>query len=268
MKVRLLGTGAAEGVPAFYSNTRVSNYARQHGGREIRSRAGALLDNHIKIDLGPDTLFQLNRDRLDARNWSALFFTHSHDDHFAIEELQYGLYPFSEEGAMPFTIFGNASVTAKLNEKYPDWPIDIQTTKSFEPNQWGEYTVTPIAARHIEDEDAHNLIFQEGGKSFLYATDTGYWLEPTWEFLKNVQLDCLVMECNSGRVDSEYTGHHTLKTFLAAIERLRKENILKKDSQVVSTHHSHNGDMTYAEIVEALAPHQIVAGYDGLEIEI
>src|SRR5688572_27504452 len=112
MKVRLLGTGAAEGVPAFYSNTRVSDFARKHGGREIRSRAGALLDNHIKIDLGPDTLFQINRDRLDARAWSALFFTHSHEDHFAIEELQYGLYPFSEESALTFTVFGNATVCA------------------------------------------------------------------------------------------------------------------------------------------------------------
>jgi len=268
MKVRLLGTGAAEGVPAFLSSTRVSDYARKHGGREIRSRAGALIDNHIKIDLGPDSLFQMNRDGLDARDWSALFFTHSHDDHFAIEELQYGLYPFSEEDAMPFTIFGNASVCAMLDAKYPNWPIDIQTTHSFESNQWGEYTVIPIAARHIEDEDAQNLIFQESGKSFLYATDTGYWLEPTWEFLKTIQLDCLVMECNSGRVVSEYTGHHTLKTFLSAIERMRTEGIIKQNAQVFSTHHSHNGDMTYAEIVEALAPHQIVAGYDGLEIEI
>lgn len=268
MKVRLLGTGAAEGIPAFYSGSRVSTFARQHGGREIRSRAGAILDGHIKIDLGPDTLFQLNRDGLDARDWSAVFFTHSHDDHFAIEELQYGLYPFSEESALTFTVFGNATVCAKLNEKYPDWPIDIQSTRSFEPQTWGEYIVTPIAARHTEDEDAHNYIFQKGGKSFLYATDTGYWLEPTWDFLKSVQIDCLVMECNSGRVDSEYTGHHTLKSFLNAIERLRTEGILRKDSQVVSTHHSHNGDMTYAEIVEALAPHNIVAGYDGLEIEI
>src|SRR5262249_9052398 len=162
-----------------YSATRVSEIARAKGGKEVRTRCGALIDGHLKIDFGPDTLCQLIRDGLDARDWSALFFTHGHDDHFAIEELQYALYPFSEELAYPFSIFGNEKIIGQIEAKYPDWPIDLTITRSFESVRWGEYTITPIQANHMDGEqDAQNLIIDDGSKVLLYATDTGIWEEP------------------------------------------------------------------------------------------
>jgi phosphoribosyl 1,2-cyclic phosphate phosphodiesterase len=267
MTIRLLGTGAAEGVPALVGASRVSLHARQDRGRELRTRSGALVDGHLKVDFPPDTLAQLHRDGLDAGDWSALFFTHSHDDHFALEELQYGLYPFCDDEALGFTIFGNSTVEALIRERYPEWPMDVRRTRSFEPVSWAGYTVTPIAARHKEDEDAHNLLFQDGRATILYATDTGYWREETWEFLKGFRLDALAMECNSGVAQTDYLGHHTLDSFLSAVGRLREEGILREGATVASTHHSHNGDLTYAELTEILEPKGILAGYDGLEIE-
>src|SRR5690606_11830913 len=86
MNIRLLGTGGADGVPALYSDSRVSLYAREHGGKDIRSRAAALIDGVLKIDLGPDTWSQLTREGLDARDWTALLFTRSDADHFAPDE--------------------------------------------------------------------------------------------------------------------------------------------------------------------------------------
>jgi phosphoribosyl 1,2-cyclic phosphate phosphodiesterase len=269
MEIRLLGTGAAEGIPALYSGSRVSACARQFGGREVRTRSGALIDGHLKVDFPPDTLMQLHRDGLDARDWSAVFFTHSHDDHFAVDEIQYGLLPFSEEEALPFTIFGNSAVIARLEARYPGWPMDLQQTASFEPVAWGEYTITPIRARHmVGEEDAHNLIVEDGEKSFLYGTDTGRWTDETWAFLSPFRLDGIALECTSGRIHSDYEGHHDLQSFLATVDGLRAEGILKPGARVVSTHHSHNGDLTYAELAEALAPFGIEAGYDGMAFEV
>lgn len=266
MHIRLLGTGAAEGIPALYSDTRVSEHARKHGGRDVRTRCSALLDGCIKIDLGPDTLAQVQRDQLDARDWCGLVFTHSHDDHFTPSEIQYFLHPFSSEQHMPFPIYANESILGRIRAAYPEWPMELVRTKSFEVATLADYLVTPIHAYHLIEEDSHNLIFERGGKKLLYGTDTGIWREDTWSFLAGAQIDLLIIECTNGSIETEYFGHLGVKQVLEVIERMHKIGALRPDAKLVTTHHSHNGEMTYAELVAELEPRGIVAGYDGLEI--
>jgi phosphoribosyl 1,2-cyclic phosphate phosphodiesterase len=234
----------------------------------VRTRCGALIDRHIKIDLPPDTNLHLLRDGLDARDWSLLVFTHSHDDHFALNEIQYGLYPFNDDEALGYTIFGNDTVCGRIEAAYPDWPLDLERTNAFETKIFGEYSITPILANHKEDEEAHNLLFFDGERTLLYATDTGVWGNASWQFLADVSLDGLVIECTEGIVDSGYSGHLNLVRMTDMVQRLRAEGILKRDAYVCTTHHSHNGDMTYSELADALEPYGIEAGYDGHEFSI
>ena len=268
MVIRLLGTGAAEGIPAFYSDTDVSQYARLHGGKDVRSRAGAIIDNCLKIDFPPDTLSQMHRDQLDARDWLAIAFTHSDDDHFCLHELQYALHPFSSLECAPFTIYANETICALTREAYPDWPFDLVSTRSFQSYPLAEYTLTPIHAKHKADEDAHNLIISCAGKSILYATDTGIWEEPTWKFLEQVSLDCLVIECTSGVVLSDYDGHLNVASCIEVVGRLRSQGTLGANAPVWTTHHSHNGGATHEKLMQILNPHEIQVGFDGLEIEV
>lgn len=267
MKIRLLGTGAAEGIPAFWADTFVSNYARENGGKDIRTRSGALVDGSLKLDLPPDTLMQMHRDRLDARNWTGLFFTHSDDDHFSPAEVQYGLLPFSLREALGYAIYGNAEICRRLRERYPAWPIEIHETKSFQPILHAEFVVTPVRANHKPTEDAHNYLIQRSGKTLLYATDTGIWGEETWEFLKGFQVDCLVLECTEGFTMTDYEGHLDAHTFLEIVQRLRAQGTVQETTVVCTTHHSHNGGATHEMLEDHFCPHGILVGYDGLEIE-
>ena len=262
-----MGTGGADGVPALYSDSRVSVYARKHGGKDVRSRASALVDGVIKLDLGPDTWSQVTRDRLDARDWTAMVFTHSDADHFAIEELQYVLYPFNSSEAAGFTIYGNEVVSSRLAERYPDWPFEVVQTKMFCPVQHAEYTITPVMARHMQFEEAHNILISDGSKSLLYGTDTGIWAEPTWTFLSDIKLDCLVLECSEGFVLTPYNGHLDIEEFKQVVERLRKQGTVTDSTRIVTTHHSHNGNATHDELVKELTPHGVEIGYDGLTVE-
>jgi phosphoribosyl 1,2-cyclic phosphate phosphodiesterase len=267
VKIQLLGTGGADGVPALYSESRVSRHARQHGGKDIRSRSSALVEDTIKIDFGPDTWHQLTRERLDARDWTAIVFTHSDADHFSVDELQYTLYPFNDYYFAGFQIYGNDQVCRRILERYPEWPFEIIRTRSFESFDHGGVKITPIKANHLEDEDAHNFIFEAAGSRILYGTDTGVWLEPTWEFLQGMVIDALVIECAEGFIDTPYTGHLDLNEMLGVVDRLRRMGSLTSDSNIVTTHHSHAGDATHAELEARLAPHGIVPGYDGMTIE-
>lgn len=267
MNIRLLGTGGADGVPALYSDSRVSVYARKNGGKDIRSRSAALVDGVLKIDLGPDTWGQLARERLDARDWTALLFTHSDADHFAPDELMYTLYPFNDMEFAGFTVYANEFICRRILDKFPDWPVEMVMTQSFKPVRHGEYIITPIHAHHLPSEDAHNLVIQDGEKTLLYATDTGIWDPPTWEALTNFKLDCLVLECSEGFASTAYDGHLDAQEFLQVLDRLKSQGTVTESTQIWTTHHSHQGEATHAELVEFFSPRGVNIGYDGAFIE-
>jgi phosphoribosyl 1,2-cyclic phosphate phosphodiesterase len=266
MTIQLLGTGAADGIPSFYGDDPVSLHAREFGGKDRRTRSSALIGDDLKIDLGPDNHAQCVANNVDPSKWTALIFTHSHEDHVAASELQYGLIPFNEREYLPFTIFANDEVTRQIEEMYPDWPIEVVTTRSFQPFVHGEYLVTPIRANHKNDEDSQNLVIQQGSKTLLYGTDTGIWGEDTWEYLKRFQLDALILECTEAFSSTDYWGHLSFQECLDVVARLRDQGGVSTGTQIITTHHSHQGNATHAQLENALAPHGIVPGFDGLKI--
>ncbi len=266
MKVRLLGTGAADGIPSLFGGGPANEYARTHGGKDIRTRAAALLDENIKIDFGPDTLSQVHRERLNPEDWSAVVFTHSDDDHLDVNELQYFLFPFCENEFMPFTIYGNHEVVRKVSEKYPAWPFDLVETKAFQPFAHAGYTITPVHAQHGEEEENHNLIFQRDGKTLIYATDTGVWGDETFEFTRGLEAAALVIECTDGLSESLWQGHLNLMTCLGMVRKMSELAVIAPDARICTTHHSYTGGR-HCDLVKALGAHGIETGYDGLVLE-
>lgn len=267
MDIHLLGTGGADGIPALFSGSRVSVHARNAGGKDVRSRASALVDGHIKLDFGPDTWHQVTREGLDPREWTSILFTHSDPDHLALEELQYALFPFNESEFSEFTIFGNEVIERKVFERYPNWPFEFVRTKMFCPLKHAEYTITPLMARHMQYEEAHNYLVSDGEKTLLYGTDTGVWQDPTWEYLADHRVDCLVLECSEGFVLTPYNGHLDIDEFRYMVNRLRKLGVIDDTTTILTTHHSHNGDATHDELCRELEPHGVTIGYDGLKVE-
>ena len=53
MKIQILGTAAAEGWPALFCNCEACRRAREKGGKNIRTRAGTLIDDQLLIDFRP-----------------------------------------------------------------------------------------------------------------------------------------------------------------------------------------------------------------------
>ena len=52
MKIKYLGTGAAEGIPAIFCNCSICKNAKIIKGKEIRTRCQAIIDEEIIIDFG------------------------------------------------------------------------------------------------------------------------------------------------------------------------------------------------------------------------
>ncbi|HLK55939.1 MAG TPA: MBL fold metallo-hydrolase [Chthonomonadaceae bacterium] len=279
MKVTLLGTSAAEGWPALFCRCEACGKARILGGKNIRTRCSALLDDTLKIDFPPDILHQVLQHNLDLRCLSALVFTHAHDDHCAPAELQYrGVYFVPKPFADKLQIFGSKDTVHKirtaLSPETPDldpakYPLALHTLLPEKTITVSDYQVTPIRAQHDPTQDCFNLIFQDAdGTTLLYATDTGWYEESTWEFLKGFRLDGIVVECTKGLQDDGYKGHLSIPEVIRFRERLIGYGAFRPESPMVTTHFSHLSGLLHEETDALLKPHNIQAGYDGMTFHI
>jgi phosphoribosyl 1,2-cyclic phosphate phosphodiesterase len=274
MTIQLLGTAAAEGIPALGCNCRVCATARERGGKNIRSRSGALIDNRLKIDFGPDTLYHIHRERLNPTDWRFLVFTHSHHDHCARDELQYLLPGFAPpETARQLQIWGNAAVKAKVESvvAYTGMRLECGLIRAFERYQLGDYTLIPIRANHlteVPDEEVLNLVIERDGRRLLYACDTGWYPDATWEFLAHMELDLVVLECSFGFQPSDYAGHLDFDRCVEVVALLRKQGTLRPDSRVVLTHFSHHGGVLHEELEARAQAYGILVGWDGMRLTV
>ncbi|MBC8139526.1 MAG: hypothetical protein H8F28_26910, partial [Fibrella sp.] len=127
---------------------------------------------------------------------------------------------------------------------------------------------TPIPSRHKDDEMCLNYLLTEpgSGKTLLYASDTGWYQDTTWEFLSGRRLDAVVLECGLGVSETGYEGHLTFAGCVAVKEKLTASKSLLANAPFYLTHISHTGLLCHDQLTERAAPHGISVAYDGLEI--
>lgn len=272
MQVTLLGTSSAEGWPGLFCRCDACGKARAMGGKNIRTRSSALIDGALKIDFPPDTLYHVIRFNLDLRSLSALLFTHAHDDHFSAPELQYRCEYFVPAPIQdPLPIYGPPEVIMRL-ESGLDLrmvPVQLHTLHAWKPVAIGAYRVTPILAQHDPSQHCFNYIIEDGaGTTLLYASDTGWYEEPTWKFLRRFQLDGTVVECAKGPVEGGYMAHMCIPEVVRMRQKLIGMGCLRPDGPMVTTHFSHLGGLMHEELEAILNPQDILVGYDGMDFTL
>ena len=94
MKLKYLGTAAAEGWPALFCKCESCERARKFGGKNIRTRSQSIIDNRLLIDFGPDTYLHVLQHHMPLEDIHHVLVTHSHIDHLY-------LYVCAGRGAKP-----------------------------------------------------------------------------------------------------------------------------------------------------------------------
>lgn len=82
MKIRFLGTGAAEGVPAMFCGCENCINIRKLGEAEYRTRSQVLIDEILSIDFPPEAYSHSLKTGILLSKLKYLLVTHSHMDHF------------------------------------------------------------------------------------------------------------------------------------------------------------------------------------------
>ncbi|MBR6187050.1 MAG: hypothetical protein IKQ41_12430 [Clostridia bacterium] len=290
MNIQFLGTAAAEGVPAVFCRCEMCEYARKAGGREIRTRAGAIIDGRLKLDFGPDSYHHMLTHGLRFADVHSVLVTHSHSDHFSPLELEFRSPVYSDirEDEPPMTIYGNEAVGA-LAEPYlraGRHRLAFRKMTPFEPVEIEGYRVTALEAVHCtggnekrypvefmgrtlyRTEDALFYLVEKGASSILYAHDTCEFSRPDMEFLAGKKLGLISLDCTGGsRHSFDYThwaGHMSADGCLRMRDKLLRIGAADGHTVFVASHFSHNGCAPF-ETLRAALPGFVIA-CDGMQI--
>lgn len=272
MKIKYMGTAAAEGIPSLFCHCPICTYAREHGGKEKRTRSQTLINDDLLIDFPPDTYYHYLKYDFNLPDITNLLVTHFHTDHFYPLDLGMRCEPIAHPEPEQMTIYGNKTVHDAFDKYLPDVENLKNNFKFVEPEPFrvmnvGKYEVTALIALHDRAQQCLFYEINEAGKSILYAHDTGYFPQETWDYIEKnkrhydlVSLDCTMMKIKDG------TNHMGLQDTVEVKERLLKNGNADNKTIFVINHFSHNGLWTYKEMVEKAADYGMLVAFDGMEV--
>lgn len=272
MKIHFLGTAAAEGFPNAFCRCDACVKARQLGGKNIRTRSSAIIDDVIKFDYSPDSYMQALRDNVDFSRIEHLLVTHTHSDHFNAYDLECRREGIAHGLLHPMHVYGNDAVmhhTRAAIGRFEGARYAFHLLRPFESFEAGDALVTPLLADHDKMETCLLYVVEKGGKKLLYGHDSGWFPEATWAWLNDQQLDCAILDCTHGYTgESRARNHMCVETVLEAQRAFRERNILKPEGKIVVTHFSHNSKLLHDDFHRIFHPAGIIPANDGLILHI
>ena len=274
MKITYFGTAAAEGWPGLFCRCEACEKARALGGRNIRTRSQALIDDGLLLDLPPDTYMHVLYGGLDLTAVHSLLVTHTHFDHYAPHELwcrspgiAYGL----REDVPVLKVFGSEFVCENfLKRPRPENEekrVDFEVVRSEQTFTAGDYTVTALPADHGRPGDAFIYAIEKEGKSLFYCHDTGYLTDTAWGWLEKTgkRFDLISLDCTNIVGDGR-RGHMGVSACREVKARLLELGAADENTVFVLNHFSHNGKTVYDDLAAELEG-EFTVSYDGLVIE-
>ena len=276
MKIKYLGTAAAEGVPAIFCECENCKKAKLLGGKNIRTRSQAIIDNKILIDFPPETYMHYLKYDIPLNEIKTCIITHSHEDHLYADEILNRKNGFSHiAGKTPLTFYAGESgykMIKNVIEKFgiPKTDAVAKEITAFDPFTAGGYKILPVKASHSPSTSPLLFVIEKGGKSLFYSNDSSEYCEETFECLKNLKspIDVVSLDCTEACNNTTYIGHLSFERCIKLREKMLKEKIVTDNTVFILNHFSHNGkNSCYSDFVNIAAENDFVTSYDGMEFE-
>ncbi|HEX2978673.1 MAG TPA: MBL fold metallo-hydrolase [Anaerolineaceae bacterium] len=282
MQLTFLGTSAANAYPEAFCACPNCIRARQQGGKSLRKRSAALVDERLLIDLGPDIHAAAQQDGIPLTGVRWCLQTHAHADHFDPSHLLsrspgYGtfgaprLHFYASRGTLsaaqrllerdcaPYDLLDARSGTA-LN-------LEIHPIEAGRPFDAGPYRVFPFTANHDPAVESLLYAIQSGDRCLFYGTDTAALPEETWRAFHahKLRFDLVILDHTYGP-EQPASDHLNARQVIEHVARLSAEGLLLETARVFATHIAHEGNPPHEELAGYAAAHGYEVAYDGLTL--
>lgn len=279
MKIKYYGTGAGYGIPELFCNCSVCEYARKHGGKNIRTRSLAVLDDCIAIDLSVDAFHHNAFSGLNMKNIHHILITHNHHDHFFTPDIftraknmlqPAKIYITKESGKELSEIVKRFNEDFTTGAKDPEkfTKVEMHTIEVKKPIKIMQYTVVPLKARHADNLNAVMFVISHASKNMLWAHDTGLFLDDTVEWIKNsgIVFDFVSLDCTLKRGEQITQSHMDLDWCLQMANLLRSNGNADENTKFVISHIGHLVEKNHDQLVEEAKEVGMTVAFDGMEI--
>ena len=189
MKIKFLGTGAAEGVPAMFCDCDICKKIRAGEG-EKRTRSQVLIDGELSVDFPPDAFSNCLRHGAEPGKIKYIFATHSHMDHFYAHDFILRGYKYAKLCVPSLDIFGNGEVMKVFGEctarEMKPQVVPLVAVRQIKPYQTftvGGYKIITLPANHSKTEEALLFYIEKDGRGYLHLYDSGMLNADVFDFL-------------------------------------------------------------------------------------
>ncbi|MGI9277662.1 MAG: phosphonate metabolism protein PhnP [Endozoicomonas sp.] len=253
MKLTLLGTGCAGGLPVYGCDCAACS--RATGRPDYRRRQCSAMveagDIRLLLDAGLPDL----PERFPPGSLTGILLTHYHVDHVQ------GLFHWRWGIAPRLSVYGpdDQEGCADLL-KHPGFLDFSQTLAAFEPQSFsgaGTLTVTPLPLAH--SRPVLGYCFDYGESRVAYLTDTIGVPEETRLWLKQHKVQTVILDCTHPPSSTRPRNHNDLTMALEIFDDLQPERL-------ILTHISHDLDCWLMKSPGAL-PAGVSVGRDQEVIE-
>ena len=274
MKIKFMGTAAAEGFPALFCKCDICQKAREAGGKNIRTRTCTMIDENILIDFGPDILTHVNHHKLSLIDMDAIIITHSHDDHLYPVDLDRARAPYGHfDRETKLVVCGNQNIhdiymsTIEENEAFK-----FITVKPFDNFSIGKYKIHPLLANHgDENEDCILYAIENEGKIFLNGNDTNIFPDETWNYIKGMKFNAVALDTTIGINPAKppgESGHMNIQTVKKVKDTMLKMGCADESTIFIMNHFSHNGGLLHNKLEEIGNDIGFKIAFDGYTLTI
>ena len=250
MRVRLLGTGSADGWPNPWCACGSCSAAAAQG--VVRGQTSVLVDDRLLVDLGPDGPRAAVRQGVSLARVEAVLVTHAHEDHHGPAAWMWRGWS-TPRG--PLQLCAPPAVLAAADRL--DGSV---TTRAVHPGDRFEvagYDVVALPAEHPGGAVLYDVTGPDGGR-LLYATDTGVLPAAAVDLAAGREYDVVLLELAGTAIPS----HLTMGTWPDQLSRLRAAGAVTERTQVLAVHLGH-GNPPPDRLDRWLAAHGARAGRDG-----
>lgn len=281
MRFTFLGTGAAEGYPALFCNCVNCSEARALGGRNLRKRSTALINDDLLIDLGPDLIASIQQVSIDLTSIRYILQTHSHSDHLDANNITCRLPGYTSTPLPETEWYATDSVFKAAahmlwqeqlsREDLATAHLSLHSIEAGQQFEVGPYQVSSIPATHGgAHEQCLLYLIGDGRSTIFYCTDTGLLSEEAWRLLHadGRTIDMVAMDETMGIGGEPDPEHLNMDGFLQQLQRLRAEGLLASTARIFAHHISHERNPIHPKLAEIFAPHGVAVPYDGLAVEL
>ena len=275
MKLKYYGTAAAEGVPALYCSCDVCKYSKKNGKNNIRTRSQALIDGKLLIDMPPDTLYHFQHLGLPLNDIEHVLITHKHPDHLHPPTLNVRAKGFVMHDIPPINIYGSMPTIDLIFDEIRKSGVqkrgvwNLYEIAPFEKKAICEYKVVPYKANHAYETYPYIYEISDGDKRMLYGHDTGIFLDETWNYIEKEKpfFNLVSLDCTMGVADSSGHHHMNVDNCCETKKRLIELGCADNSTIFILNHFSHNGHISYDELLPLANERGFIVSYDGMEIE-